>query len=312
MAQTAANLVEHVLPSDVPLRQFVLTVPFELRTRLAYDKNLLGSVCRIFVDSVLGFYRRRMRDRGVRDGRSGAVTVVQRTSADLRLNPHLHTVALDGVFAPNEDGELVFHALPTLDNRDVADLLQVVRVRVLRMLAHAGVIEEADTETLCLLDDGFAERDPALFALAHSAVTGPRPAGPERRERVGALRTQRAATIYVALGSVVDVVAAGRNRTRSGTAHEAFAVRSARAIQPIIAGPALAATIEVGLVAVFDSIDAARGNALVRLTDLAQAIRGQQAGRPSAHAGQTPPPQSTSVSTSFLVPSVQLASWQMF
>ena len=31
MAQTAANLVEHVLPERAPLRQFVLTLPFELR-----------------------------------------------------------------------------------------------------------------------------------------------------------------------------------------------------------------------------------------------------------------------------------------
>ena len=184
MAETSANLMEHVLPENVPLRQFVLTVPFELRTRLAYDKKLLGSVCRIFVDSVLGFYRRRMRDRGVRDGRSGAVSVVQRTSADLRLNPHIHTVALDGVFSPSNDGVPIFHALPDLDNRDVADLLQVVRVRVLRMLARARVIEEDAAETLCLLDDGFAEREPALFALAHSAVTGLHPAGPEHRERI--------------------------------------------------------------------------------------------------------------------------------
>ena len=32
MAQTAANLLDHVLPST-PLRQFVLTMPFELRRR---------------------------------------------------------------------------------------------------------------------------------------------------------------------------------------------------------------------------------------------------------------------------------------
>jgi hypothetical protein len=184
MAETSANLMEHVLPENVPLRQFVLTVPFELRARLAYDKEILGSVCRIFVDSVLGFYRRRMRDRGIRDGRSGAVSVVQRTSADLRLNPHIHTVALDGVFAPSDQGVPIFHAFPALDNRDVADLLQVVRVRILRMLSRAGVIDEDSAETLCLLDDGFAERDPALFALAHSAVTGLVPAGPEHRERI--------------------------------------------------------------------------------------------------------------------------------
>ena len=85
MAQTAANLVDHVLPPAVPLRQFVLTVPFELRARLAYDGKLCGAVGRIFVDSVLGYYRHKMRELGVRDVHSGAVTVVQRTSADLRL-----------------------------------------------------------------------------------------------------------------------------------------------------------------------------------------------------------------------------------
>jgi len=97
IAQTGANLLDHVIPR-VPLRQFVLTVPFELRPRLAYDGEVLGAVSRIAmrrepksqqhsVDSVLAFYRRRMRDLGIGDsaGNSGAVTLVQRTNADLRL-----------------------------------------------------------------------------------------------------------------------------------------------------------------------------------------------------------------------------------
>ena len=180
MAQTSANLLDHVLPR-VPLRQFVLTVPFELRTRLAYDGALLGAVCRIFVDSLLGFYRRRMRDLGVGAGKSGAVTVVQRTNADLRLNPHLHTVALDGVFVPADDGSLVFQELPELDAMDVADLLQVVRVRVLTMLERRGVIEQGDELTVVPSD--LHEREPALAQLAAASVSGLAPAGPERRDR---------------------------------------------------------------------------------------------------------------------------------
>jgi hypothetical protein len=34
---------------------------------------------------------------------------VQRTSSDLRLNPHYHSAFLDGVFAPGEDAKLEFH-----------------------------------------------------------------------------------------------------------------------------------------------------------------------------------------------------------
>jgi hypothetical protein len=59
-----------------------------LRQRLAYDGKPLSAVERIFVDSVLGFYRRRMRAEGVTDGRSGSVTVVQRCNSDLKLNIH--------------------------------------------------------------------------------------------------------------------------------------------------------------------------------------------------------------------------------
>ncbi len=56
--------------------------------------------------ALLDFYERALRDRcdgegdaakGHRKLQSGTVTVVQRTSSDLRLNPHLHTLALDGI-----------------------------------------------------------------------------------------------------------------------------------------------------------------------------------------------------------------------
>jgi hypothetical protein len=62
MVQTAANVVERVLPPDVPLRQFVVTFPYELRGRLGFDSKLLSAVSAIVVDCVLSFYERRMRD----------------------------------------------------------------------------------------------------------------------------------------------------------------------------------------------------------------------------------------------------------
>jgi len=84
--------------AEVALRQWVLTVPFAWRSRLGFDGQLLGAVVRKFADAVRAFYRRRLGEEvGVR-GQSGAVLVVQRTSSDLRLNPHVHAVLLDGVF----------------------------------------------------------------------------------------------------------------------------------------------------------------------------------------------------------------------
>ena len=49
MADTAAHLVDRVLP-EVPVRQWVLSLPFALRYRLAYDAPLTCATCsRLFV-----------------------------------------------------------------------------------------------------------------------------------------------------------------------------------------------------------------------------------------------------------------------
>jgi hypothetical protein len=55
-------------------------------------------------------------------GQSGAVSVVQRTNSDLKLNPHRHAILLDGVFA-TDNGSRVFHPLLHLGYSDLADLL---------------------------------------------------------------------------------------------------------------------------------------------------------------------------------------------
>ena len=80
MTQSAANLVDHVLPI-VPLRQFVVTFPFNLCARLAYDGKLLGAGTRIAIDSILGYYKRRMRDIDGVLGQSGAGECVPRELA---------------------------------------------------------------------------------------------------------------------------------------------------------------------------------------------------------------------------------------
>jgi hypothetical protein len=59
--------------------------------------------------------------------------------------------------------------------------MQAVRVRVLGYLARQGVIESS--ADLTTVDDDFAEREPALAALARASVGGLAPAGPERRAR---------------------------------------------------------------------------------------------------------------------------------
>lgn len=54
------------------------------RARLGFDGKLLGAVSRLFVDSVLGWYRRQLRTSPRELVQSGAVMIVQRASNDLK------------------------------------------------------------------------------------------------------------------------------------------------------------------------------------------------------------------------------------
>ena len=76
-------------------------------------------------------YRRRLAP-GAPEARGGVVTVIQRSSSDMKLIPHLHAIAVDGVYLPGPAGVPSFRALPRLKTDEVADVLQIARVRILR------------------------------------------------------------------------------------------------------------------------------------------------------------------------------------
>jgi hypothetical protein len=51
MANTAAHLVDRVLPA-VPVRQWVLSLPWELRALAAFKADVLSALARIFVEAI--------------------------------------------------------------------------------------------------------------------------------------------------------------------------------------------------------------------------------------------------------------------
>jgi hypothetical protein len=86
MADTAAHLVDRVLPV-VPVRQWVLTLPYALLYRCAYDRALTSEVLRAFLRALFAELRRRVRRHwGVRAEQCGAVTFIQRFGSALNLN----------------------------------------------------------------------------------------------------------------------------------------------------------------------------------------------------------------------------------
>jgi hypothetical protein len=111
MAEQSAHLVDGVL-GGLPVRQWVLTLPYRLRYALAWDHRLCRAVLRVFIRALLSFESRRAGRRGIRGGAGGAVTAIQRFGSALNTNVHFHTLAVQGVFIEDAEGTGRFVPLP--------------------------------------------------------------------------------------------------------------------------------------------------------------------------------------------------------
>jgi hypothetical protein len=173
MAERAAHLVDHVLP-DVPVRQWVLTLPHRLRYQLAWRHDLCRAVARLLHRAIDRHLRAWARQHGVRTGRGGGIAVLQRFGGSLNLNVHVHALVLDGVFERVQAGPLRFHPAPAPSATDMAEILATIVPAVQRLLRRHGLEDEDVT-------DPFAEATPVLAGWAAASVEGLAMTGPERR-----------------------------------------------------------------------------------------------------------------------------------
>jgi hypothetical protein len=141
MNDLAAHLVDEVLP-EVPIRQWVCSLPWSLRYALAYDRALCADVLDAFTSALTRSLRHRAKRqlglRSVEDALIGALTVIQRSDGSLRVNPHFHTLALDGVYVRDAQGALAFHALCEPSGEDVAQVAAWTHAAIVRVLARHG------------------------------------------------------------------------------------------------------------------------------------------------------------------------------
>jgi hypothetical protein len=93
MANTAAAVVDRVLP-DVPVRQYVLSLPFDVRRLAAFKADMTTALERIFVETIFASYRAAAKRAGLKDAQCGAVSFVQRFGSSLNLNVRYHVVVL--------------------------------------------------------------------------------------------------------------------------------------------------------------------------------------------------------------------------
>ncbi|MBM3484967.1 MAG: transposase, partial [Alphaproteobacteria bacterium] len=179
MAERAAHLVDHVLP-DVPVRQWVLTLPYRLRYVLAWRHDLCRRVARILHGAIERHLRTWAQAHGVAHPRGGGVAVLQRFGGSVNLNVHVHALLLDGVFARAAGGGLRFHAAPAPSSTDVAEVLATIVPRVRALLTRHDLDEDDASDP--------GDASPVLADWAATSVEGLVGAGAARRRptRLGA------------------------------------------------------------------------------------------------------------------------------
>ncbi len=104
MAESAALLEDEVFPHQ-PVRQWVLSFPFQLRFLFASRPVITGQVLGI-VFRVISMHLVKKAAYSKKTARTGAVTLIQWFGSALNLNIHFHMLFLDGVNVDRLDGSV--------------------------------------------------------------------------------------------------------------------------------------------------------------------------------------------------------------
>jgi ribosomal protein S27E len=161
MAESAALLVDEVLPEQ-PIRQWVLSFPFQLRFLLASRPELMGRVLGIVYMAISshlikksGFTRKT--------GQAGAVTLIQRFGSALNLNVHFHMLFLDGVYTETKYGKTRFQRANAPDQQELVALVHTISHRVAGFLEREGILECDEDD--CMDAGGRAKQEPEPKAV---------------------------------------------------------------------------------------------------------------------------------------------------
>ena len=161
MAGTAAHLVDRVLP-NVPLRQFVLTLPYELRLLAAQRADVVRAFSRMFVETI---FASQVNRSGRPGAKCGGVSFVSRAGGSVNLNVHFHDLVLDGIYE-REGDQAVFRRVVAPRAEDLSWVVRRFGERALSWLRRHGLLDDRCREER----SNEADQGTALDACAQLAL----------------------------------------------------------------------------------------------------------------------------------------------
>ena len=199
MAQTAAHLVDHVIP-HVPVRQWVLSLPIPLRLLLAAQPKLVTLVLQV-VHCVITRFLLGQAGLKADEADSGAVTLIQRFGSAANLNIHLHCLVLDGVYRSGIDGTPEFVEVPEPTDEALQTVLHKIITRMMKLLTRRGVLVEEEGSTYMADNDGDSDEARTLRPLQAAACTYRIAFGPRAGQKVLTVQTSSRRCVPTATAS---------------------------------------------------------------------------------------------------------------
>jgi hypothetical protein len=165
MVESAALLVDEVLP-HLPTRQWVLSVPFQLRFLFASRPEIMSRVLGLVFRAIeTHLIQQAGATRATAKG--GAVTLIQRFGSALNLNIHFHMLFLDGVYLIDHE-QPVFRRLPAPGPQSLEQLIHTISQRVGAYLEREGLLVRDIENTYLQIE---ASEESALNDLLGHSIT---------------------------------------------------------------------------------------------------------------------------------------------
>ena len=182
MAEAGSHLVDNILPF-APYRQFVISFPITLRFWLNGNRKLYSKVHRIITRSVSEYYESKAISLGIKNPKSASVSFTQRWGSSLNLNPHIHLLALNGVYT-EVNGEPKLKVLPAISDEETSTLIETIASRTIKLLRKENYLDEDCTLIqLPELDELFQENE-SLRKATEASISGRIAFGPNAGKRV--------------------------------------------------------------------------------------------------------------------------------
>jgi len=176
MTESAALLVDEVLP-QVPIRQWVLSVPYPIRFLFAGNPEAMGKALGVVYRCIAGFLLGRAGLTRAQ-GQCGAVTLIQRFGSALNLNVHFHMLIPDGVYLTDIDPPYS-RALPAPSVEELQALVQRIAERLGKHLERRGLlVRDAESSFLALGEESGDEN--ALAELQGHSIPYRIAVGPQK------------------------------------------------------------------------------------------------------------------------------------